>query len=154
MHRKLFPPHRQCLPWGCYCQLTACKVVSLLLSLSLGVTLTLSLALSIAPSLCANGVRVLENFVARDKRRGAASHRIRYPPYHPDDPECQLPSPALQGAACHSGCGSCVSGTEEPDAKSFATGEVKCYNIVLFVAGQLPDNPEHTTSTLKGRRYT
>lgn len=66
-----------------------------------------------SPSLCVNGVQILENFVAQDKSRGAASHGIRHPPYHPDDPECQLPSLALQGVACHSGCGSCVSGIEE-----------------------------------------
>lgn len=43
MHRKLFPPHRQCLPQGCYCQLTACKVVSPSLSISLTVSLCVDL---------------------------------------------------------------------------------------------------------------
>lgn len=51
MHRKLFPPHRQCLPQGCYCQLTACKVVSLSLrhplSLSLSSFRSLNLSLSV-----------------------------------------------------------------------------------------------------------
>lgn len=47
MHRKLFPPHRQCLPGGCYCQLTACKVVSPSLTVSLCVDLSLSLRLSL-----------------------------------------------------------------------------------------------------------
>lgn len=42
MHRKLFPPHRQCLPRGCYCQLIACKVVSPSLFLPLCQSLPLS----------------------------------------------------------------------------------------------------------------
>lgn len=143
----------------CYCQLTACKVASLSLSLSLCVDLTLSL--SISPSLCANGVRVLGNFVARNKRRGAASHGIRHPPYHPDDPECQLPSPALQGAACHSGCGSCVSGIEESSAKSLPLEESKAtiqYCLLLDSSGTiyntLPAHPKACRYTLKKTTYT
>lgn len=84
-------------------------------SLSIAVALCVdrSLSLSLPPSLSINGVRILENFVAQDKSRGAESHGIRNPPYHPDDPECQLPSTALQGVACHSRCSPCVSGIEE-----------------------------------------
>lgn len=121
---------------------THCMQSSLSLSLALSLH-AVSHALSISPSLCANGVRVLGNFVARDKRRGAASYGIRHPPYHPDDPECQLPSRALQGAACHSGCGSCVSGIEEPGATSLPLKEPKapCYSSLL-------DNSGTTRNTL------
>lgn len=148
MHRKLFPPHRQCLPRGCYCQLTACKVAPPTPTVSLRV----AVSLSFSPPLCVNGVRISGNFVAQDKSQAAASPGIRHPPYHPDDPECQLPFPALQGVACHSGCGSCVSGIEEALTVCPWRSETLQYTVVLLAAGQPQDNQYQTTSLLQGRQ--
>lgn len=77
---------------------------------------------------CANGVWVLGNFVAWDKRQEAVTLRICHPPYHPDDPECQLPSLAPQGVACHSGCGLSVLGIK---SKSFPMEEQK--PVIYFI---------------------
>lgn len=99
MHRELFSPSLKMSPLGILVP-THCMQSSLPLFLLLWF-------MSIFGSLRANGVRVSGNFMAQDKSRGAAAHGIRHPPYHPDDPECQLPSSALKGAACHSGCDLC-----------------------------------------------
>lgn len=44
---------------------------------------------------------------------------IHFPPYHPDDPECQLPS-VLWGVCCQSGC-VCVWRHREADAVTLPT---------------------------------
>lgn len=80
--------------------------------------------------------------MAQDKTRGAVPHGIYPPPYHPDHPDCQLPSLALRGVACHSGCGSSLSGIDE-----FADGRVKTYNIEMLTAEQ---QKKHRYCSFKG----
>ena len=109
-------PPRMLLP-------TRCMQSSFSLSFSYCVSLPLSLSLSL--SLCKWGTGSWGTLWRG--RKGAEQRLMEFAtlPYHPDHPECQLPSRALQGAACHSGWGWCASGAEEPGAKSLPLEESK-----------------------------
>lgn len=70
-------------------------------------------------SLCCKWVWVRRTSWCGIKKTGPTSPRIHFLPYHPDDPECQLPS-VLWGVCCQSGC-VCVWRHGEADAVTLPT---------------------------------